>query len=100
MTIIGSPDRREVLSEILFRESTTIGLRFHEMTRVCLERSSVTVQTGVGLVRVKVARRAGRVVNAAPEFDDCLRLACEGNLSVKEVQALAQRAYLDSAARD
>ena len=100
VTIIGSPDRREALSEILFRESTTIGLRFHEMTRECLERSSLTVQTGVGPVRVKVARRAGRVVNAAPEFDDCLRLASEGNLSVKEVQALAQRAYLDSAARD
>ncbi len=100
VTIIGSPDRREALSEILFRESTTIGLRFHEMTRECLERSSVTVQTGVGPVRVKVARRAGRVVNAAPEFDDCLRLASEGNLSVKEVQALAQRAYLDSVARD
>ena len=96
VTIIALPDRREALSEIVFRESTTIGLRFHEMTRECLERSSVRVETGVGAVRVKVARRGGRVVNAAPEFDDCARLAADQGLSVKEVQALAQRAYLDS----
>ena len=100
VTIIGPPSRREALSEILFRESTTIGVRFHEMTRECLERSSVSVETGVGPVRVKVARRGGRVVNAAPEFDDCLRLASEAKLSVKEVQALAVRAYLDTTARD
>jgi len=42
-----------------------------------------------------VARRSGRVVNAAPEFEDCARLAAEHGLSVKEVLALAQKAYLD-----
>ena len=95
VTIIAAPERRTALSEIVFRESTTIGLRYHEMTRECLERSSLPIETPIGTVRVKVARRAGRVVNAAPEFEDCARLAAEHGLSVKDVQALAHKAYLD-----
>ena len=51
------------------------------------EREIVTVETPIGAVRFKVARRDGRVVNAVPEFDDCARLAAANNLSVKEVQA-------------
>lgn len=100
VTIIAQPDKRESLSDIVFCESTTIGLRFHEMTRECLERSSTTVETGVGAVRVKVARRGGRVVNVAPEFEDCSLLATEHGLPVKEVQALAQKAYFDATPRE
>ena len=95
VTIIAAPNRREVLSDIVFRESTTIGLRFSEMTRECLGRSTMTVETRVGPVRVKVAQRGGRIVNVAPEFEDCVRLATSGGLSVKEVQALAHKAYLE-----
>ncbi len=95
VTVIAGPERRAALSEIVFRESTTIGLRYHEMTRECLERTSLPIETPIGTVRVKVARRSGRVVNAAPEFEDCARLAAEHGLSVKEVLALAQKAYLD-----
>ena len=100
VTIIAAPDRREVLSDIVFRESTTIGLRFSEMTRECLGRSTTTVETRVGPVRVKVAQRGGRIVNVAPEFEDCVRLATSGGLSVKEVQALAHKAYLERSSND
>ena len=100
VTIIAAPNRREVLSDIVFRESTTIGLRFSEMTRECLGRSTMTVETRVGPVRVKVAQRGGRIVNVAPEFEDCVRLATSGGLSVKEVQALAHKAYLERSSND
>jgi uncharacterized protein (DUF111 family) len=53
----------------------------------------VAVETPVGAIRMKLARRGGRIVNAAPEFDDCARVAAAHNLSVKTVQALAVRAY-------
>jgi uncharacterized protein (DUF111 family) len=65
------------------------------MDRECLDRESVRLDTPVGPVRFKVARRQGEVVNAAPEFDDCARLAAERGLSVKQVQAIATRAYWD-----
>jgi len=100
VTVIAPPNRREVLSDIVFRESTTIGLRFTEMTRECLDRSTTIVETRVGAVRVKVAKRGGQIVNVAPEFEDCVRLATNGGLPVKEVQALAHKAYLERASSD
>lgn len=95
VTIIAPPDRREALSAVVFRETTTIGLRYTDVNRERLERELVTIETPLGAVRFKVARRAGAIVNAAPEFDDCVRLASERGLSVKDVQAVAVKAYLD-----
>ena len=95
VTVVGSPARREALSAVVFAETTTIGLRYQEVERECLSREFVTVETPFGDVRVKVARRAGAVVNAAPEFDDCVRLAAARGVSIKAVQAVATKAYLD-----
>ena len=58
-----------------------------------MRREIVSVETPIGAVRFKIAWRDGRVMNAVPEFEDCARLARERNLSVKEVQALAIKAY-------
>ncbi|HEY7791971.1 MAG TPA: nickel pincer cofactor biosynthesis protein LarC [Vicinamibacterales bacterium] len=89
MTIIGPPDRREALATVVFRETTTIGLRYTDMDRECLTRAIETVETRVGPVRIKVARRQGTVMNATPEFEDCARAAAAHGIPVKEVQAMA-----------
>ena len=96
VTVLTPPDRREALAELLFRESTTIGLRWHEMSRERLDRESVRVATSLGEVGIKVARRGGRVVNAQPEFDECVRLAEAHGVPIKDVQAMAMRAYHSS----
>jgi pyridinium-3,5-bisthiocarboxylic acid mononucleotide nickel chelatase len=95
LTVVAAPDRRPEMADVIFRETTTIGLRHYDVDRECLQREVVTVETGIGAVRFKIARRDGRVVNAVPEFEDCAKLAGEKRLSVKEVQALAVRAYGD-----
>ena len=95
ISVVALPERRDALSGVLFRETTTIGVRFLEMDRERLDREEVTVETPLGAVRFKVARRGGVVVNAAAEFDDCTQLAERHGLSVKEVQAIATKAYLD-----
>jgi uncharacterized protein (TIGR00299 family) protein len=95
MTIVCAPDDREAMTDIVFRESTTIGIRHQELSRVCLEREMVTVSTPLGAVRFKVARRGGRVLNAQPEFEDLAKLSTERGIPVKEVQALAQKAWLE-----
>jgi uncharacterized protein (DUF111 family) len=97
VTIVGRPAHRERLSGIMFRETTTLGLRYQIVERERLERETIAVQTAAGTVRVKIARREGHVINAAPEFDDCARLAAERGMSVKDVLALATKAYLDKA---
>ena len=96
VTVLAAPERRRAVSDVLFAETTTLGVRTSETTRECLDRDIVPVETPLGTIPVKVARRAGEVLNAAPEFDDCVRVAEARGLSVKQVQAVAMKAYLDA----
>ena len=93
LTVIGTPELRRPLSDIIFRETTTIGVRYHEVERDILKREIIAVDTALGQVRFKLAWREGRLVNATPEFEDCAALARAHNMSVKDVQALALQAY-------
>lgn len=95
LTVVASPDRREAVLGLLFRHTTTIGVRYQEMARECLAREFLTVTTPYGSIRIKIARRDGVVMNAAPEFDDCARRAAEHGVPVKDVHAAALKAYFD-----
>ncbi len=94
ITVLAAPDRREELAGVMFRESTTIGVRYHDVDRERLEREVVSLETPFGTIRFKVARRAGAVVNASPEFEDCVRVASDRGIPVKDVQAAAMHAWL------
>jgi uncharacterized protein (TIGR00299 family) protein len=96
VTILARPEQRQELSAIVFRETTTIGVRYNQVTRERLDREIVSIDTPFGPVRFKLARFGGKIVNATPEFEDCLRLASEGKVPLKDVQAGAMKAYLDS----
>jgi uncharacterized protein (DUF111 family) len=93
LTVIADPTRRAHLEELLFTETTTLGIRAQEWDRTVLERESVGVETEYGPVSVKVARRQGRVYNVQPEFEDCLARARDSGRPVKEVWAAALSAY-------
>ncbi|HEV2417722.1 MAG TPA: nickel pincer cofactor biosynthesis protein LarC [Terriglobia bacterium] len=93
ITVLCSPNRVDTLARILFQETTTLGVRIHEARRITLEREAVSVETAYGLVRMKVARSEGRIVNNAPEYDDCRRIAEEKSVPLKEVMAAAQAAF-------
>lgn len=95
MTVVARPDHRRALTDLVFRETTTIGVRYQEMSRECLDRELVTVDTTFGPVRFKLARRAGELMNAQPEFDDLTRIAAERKVPVKEVQSVALAAWLE-----
>lgn len=96
VTVLVPPGRREAVSTALFRDSTTIGLRYSEVARDTLSRELVSVSTRFGDVRCKVARQDGAVTNVAPEFDDCVRLADQHGVPVKDVQAAGIQAYRES----
>jgi uncharacterized protein (TIGR00299 family) protein len=95
LTIIARPEQRDAMSEVVFRESTTIGIRHQELSRECLDREMVAVNTTLGPVRFKVASRDGRVLNAQPEFDDLAKLSEQRGIPIKDVQALAHKAWLE-----
>jgi len=86
VTALAPPSRREAIAEIFFRESTTLGLRCHEVERTVLDRRAVVVKTRWGPVTVKVGSRSGEVLNVAPEFEDCRRIAEKHAVALKEVQ--------------
>jgi len=93
VSVLAEPEKSDELAELLFNETTTIGLRIYEARRKVLERESVEVETPYGRVRMKVSKRDGRVMNVAPEYDDCRRLAAEKSVPLKEVMLAAQFAY-------
>jgi hypothetical protein len=95
LSVVAAPESRARLIALIFREATAIGVRYRDMTRECLERESVVVTTALGPVRMKVARLDGETLNASPEFADCVDLAARHNRPVKDVQALASKAFLD-----
>jgi uncharacterized protein (DUF111 family) len=99
VTVLAPPAKRELMASLLFTETTTIGVRFLEVLRERLEREIQRVDTPVGTIRFKIARRDGRVLNAAPEFDDCAAAAAARKMSVKDVQAIAMKAWLEQGAQ-
>ena len=95
LSIVACPEHRVQLTSIVFRETTSIGVRYTEMQRECLDRETVEVVTPLGRVKIKVALRDGEILNASPEFEDCARLAAQSGRPVKDVHAAAIKAFLD-----
>jgi uncharacterized protein (DUF111 family) len=95
LTVLARNEDAEHLAEIIFAETTTIGLRMRQERRMTLQRESVPVETQWGTVRIKLARLNGEETNAAPEFEDCRRLAVEHRVALKRVMQEAMRAYLE-----
>ena len=84
------------LAELIFTETTTIGMRYTVARRKTLRREFIQVETRYGAVTMKLSMLAGRPVNFIPEFEDCRRLAEENRVPLKEVQAAAVHAYLQN----
>ncbi|MBI1941350.1 MAG: nickel pincer cofactor biosynthesis protein LarC [Acidobacteria bacterium] len=98
VTILTTPEKSDALSQLLFEQTTTIGLRIYEARRKVLEREEVSVETPYGPVRVKVAKHEGKAVNAAPEYEDCQKLANEKGVPLKQIILAAQAAHLQKKA--
>jgi hypothetical protein len=94
VTVLCRPDFVPVLQDILFRETTTIGLRWRLENKVALAREFVEVKIRLGKVRIKVARfNSGKIANAAPEYEDCRKIATEHSVPLKQVMEEAMQAY-------
>jgi pyridinium-3,5-bisthiocarboxylic acid mononucleotide nickel chelatase len=89
VTVLCEPSLASQLIDLIFRETTTIGVRTYEARRRTLERESVPVSTPFGEIRIKVSRLNGTVLNASPEYEDCQRIAAEKGIPLKQVLAAA-----------
>jgi pyridinium-3,5-bisthiocarboxylic acid mononucleotide nickel chelatase len=94
LTLLCAPEDREKMAALIFRETTTLGVRYREEQRMILGRERVTVETSYGPIRIKVASNdAGEVLNYAPEFEDCRAAAAKSGVAVRQVQNEALAAY-------
>ncbi|MGA7352963.1 MAG: nickel pincer cofactor biosynthesis protein LarC [Acidobacteriaceae bacterium] len=99
LTVLCKPEHEDKLEKLLFRETTTLGIRRREEERVILEREFVTVDTQYGKVRMKIASSAGEIFNAMPEYDDCRRVAREHAVALRAVMEAAMAAYNEMSAK-
>jgi pyridinium-3,5-bisthiocarboxylic acid mononucleotide nickel chelatase len=94
LTLLCATSDREQMMDLIFRETTTLGVRHRDEKRVILRREFVTVETEFGLITIKVGyNHEGQVMNAAPEFEECHAAAMQHQVAVREVQIAALRAY-------
>ena len=87
--VLGDIAARERLSAIIFAETSTLGIRAYPVSRVALRRENKDVETPHGIVRMKLSHAPDGQVHAAPEYDDCKRIAREKNLPLKVVYEAA-----------
>jgi pyridinium-3,5-bisthiocarboxylic acid mononucleotide nickel chelatase len=92
LRVIAKPEDRELLAQMIFAETSTLGLRIYAAERRVKARRVVEVETGKGKVRIKVADNG----SFAPEYEDCRKLARETGLALKQILAEANLAYLKS----
>jgi hypothetical protein len=93
ITILCDRAQVEPLQQLLFRETSTLGVRIREERRACLDRKFVNVPTQWGEIKIKIGLLKGVEVNAAPEYEDCRRCAEQHGVPLKLVMQTALANY-------
>lgn len=96
LTVLCAEADADKFSELLLRETSAFGIRRSTAERRKLRREFITVQTPHGGVTVKLGKLDGKVLQSAPEFESCKKLAEQANVPLKEVYEAALRAYASS----
>ena len=94
LTVLCKPEHAGELTQLIFTETTTLGVRRRDEARQTLARRWESVGTPWGEVRVKIASMNGTITNYAPEYEDCRRIAMENRVPLKIVMQEAAQAYL------
>lgn len=90
LTVICPPEQGTALAHLLLRESSTLGVRINHMQRLKAQRTQQRIETPLGSMLVKVKRLGTRILSAAPEYEECQRIAHEQHLPLAEVYEVAQ----------
>jgi uncharacterized protein (TIGR00299 family) protein len=97
LTVLAKPEDASRLMQIMFTETSTLGVRRRSEQRQALARNWITVGTRWGQVRLKIASLNGTVTHCAPEYEDCRSLAARHHVPLKQVMQEAMQAYLKQA---
>ena len=96
LTVIANNSTLKRLAAIIFEETTSIGLRYYEASRLKLDRKTGLVKTRYGAIKVKTSAGPGGILTSSPEHDDCVRIARAKNMPLKKVYDEAKRGLLNA----
>jgi hypothetical protein len=96
LSVLCRNEQRGVLNELLFSETTTLGVRAYEVDRRALERDVVRVETQYGPIDVKVAQLNGHIIKEMPEYEQCRQAARAANVPLRVVEEAARTAFAKS----
>ena len=91
ITVICSAEEGDMFAQMLLRETSTLGVRVQQMQRLKAQRIQQQIETPLGAISIKIKRLGTRILSAAPEYEECQRLARQHHLPLSEVYAVAQR---------
>lgn len=92
LTVLSAPSIFDKLCSIIFKETSSIGIRFHEQNRYKLDREIIKVDTGYGKVNIKLSRGPDDILTVSPEYEDCARIARSKKIPLKTIYDAAKRA--------
>lgn len=92
LSVLMHPQDLPVLEKIILTETTTLGMRYYDVARHCSERSFIEVTLPQGSVKVKFSQAGGQILNIAPEFEDCRKLAEASKMPLKKIMQMAAAA--------
>ncbi len=93
LSVLCGHEKKKDLSEILLKQTTTLGVRYQTVSRYMLERSTETVSTSLGKVAIKKAYHNGNLIKWKPEYEDCKMLAEKHRLSLREVYTIIESEF-------
>jgi pyridinium-3,5-bisthiocarboxylic acid mononucleotide nickel chelatase len=93
LTALCTKENLDSVQQIIFRETTTFGLRFRQSHRVVLDREQIEVKTEAGPIMVKVGRFHGNLLQVAPEFESCRALAEKSGIPLRRLYEIAVTAF-------
>jgi uncharacterized protein (DUF111 family) len=88
--VVARPEHREALTQVIFAETSTLGLRIYPAERRVQARTFMEVETPYGKIKIKVSSEGGY----APEYEDCRKIAAQSGVALKHIIAEANYAYL------
>jgi pyridinium-3,5-bisthiocarboxylic acid mononucleotide nickel chelatase len=93
VSVLCESSKKEILTEMIYTETSTLGVRIKEVERVCLPREIVKVATEHGEIDVKVAEYKGSTINVKPEYEQIREIALKSNKSFKEIESEILKKY-------
>jgi len=95
LRVIAPAENLEEIKDIIFNETSTLGIRYHGVRRHVLERRIIKVETEYGRIRVKVGYHNGKVTTISPEYEDCRRIAEKSKVPLKKIYEEARERAKD-----